>query len=95
MSIKVGIDFGTSNSGVAVYDGQRVRLLTASPRNSPERMRSPMVPAVAAIKSVSPVSRPVMEGASPRYGTCWNLTLAILPSNSTVMCKVEPTPADP
>jgi hypothetical protein len=25
MSLKVGIDFGTSNSGVAVYDGQRVR----------------------------------------------------------------------
>lgn len=27
MSLKVGIDFGTSNSGVAVYDGQRVQLL--------------------------------------------------------------------
>lgn len=33
MSLKVGIDFGTSNSGVAVYDGQRVRLLPVDPKN--------------------------------------------------------------
>src|SRR4026207_1301034 len=33
MSIKVGIDFGTSNSGVAVYDGQRVNLLPLDPKN--------------------------------------------------------------
>ncbi len=33
MSIKVGIDFGTSNSGVAVYDGQRVSLLAVDPKN--------------------------------------------------------------
>jgi hypothetical chaperone protein len=33
MSIKVGIDFGTSNSGVAIYDGQRVKLLPVDPRN--------------------------------------------------------------
>lgn len=33
MSIKVGIDFGTSNSGVAVYDGQRVHLLPVDPKN--------------------------------------------------------------
>ena len=33
MSIKVGIDFGTSNSGVAVYDGQRVKLLPVDPKN--------------------------------------------------------------
>jgi hypothetical chaperone protein len=33
MSIKVGIDFGTSNSGVAVYDGQHVRLLPVDPQN--------------------------------------------------------------
>jgi hypothetical chaperone protein len=33
MSRKVGIDFGTSNSGVAVYDGQRVRLLPVDPKN--------------------------------------------------------------
>jgi hypothetical chaperone protein len=33
MSTKVGIDFGTSNSGVAVYDGQRVRLLPVDPKN--------------------------------------------------------------
>ncbi len=33
MTIKVGIDFGTSNSGVAVYDGQRVRLLPVDPKN--------------------------------------------------------------
>ena len=33
MSPKVGIDFGTSNSGVAVYDGQRVRLLAVDPKN--------------------------------------------------------------
>lgn len=33
MSIKVGIDFGTSNSGVAVYDGQRVQLLAVDPKN--------------------------------------------------------------
>ena len=33
MSLKVGIDFGTSNSGVAVYDGKRVRLLPVDPKN--------------------------------------------------------------
>jgi hypothetical chaperone protein len=33
MSVKVGIDFGTSNSGVAVYNGQRVQLLPVDPRN--------------------------------------------------------------
>ena len=33
MSIKVGLDFGTSNSGVAVYDGQRVQLLPVDPKN--------------------------------------------------------------
>jgi hypothetical chaperone protein len=33
VSIKVGIDFGTSNSGVAVYDGQRVQLLPVDPKN--------------------------------------------------------------
>jgi hypothetical chaperone protein len=33
MSVKVGIDFGTSNSGVAVYDGQHVRLLPVDPKN--------------------------------------------------------------
>jgi hypothetical chaperone protein len=33
MSIKVGIDFGTSNSGVAVYDGRRVQLLPVDPKN--------------------------------------------------------------
>jgi hypothetical chaperone protein len=33
MSIKVGIDFGTSNSGVAVYDGQRVQLLPVDQKN--------------------------------------------------------------
>lgn len=34
MSVKVGIDFGTSNSGVALYDGQRVRLLPVDPKNA-------------------------------------------------------------
>ncbi|MBN1667042.1 MAG: Hsp70 family protein, partial [Anaerolineales bacterium] len=33
MSLHVGIDFGTSNSGVAVYDGQVVRLLPLDPDN--------------------------------------------------------------
>ena len=33
MSIKVGVDFGTSNSGVAVYDGQHVKLLPVDPKN--------------------------------------------------------------
>jgi hypothetical chaperone protein len=33
MSAKVGIDFGTSNSGVAVYDGQQVHLLPVDPKN--------------------------------------------------------------
>jgi len=33
MSLKVGLDFGTSNSGVALYDGTRVRLLPVDPQN--------------------------------------------------------------
>lgn len=33
MSVKVGLDFGTSNSGVAVYDGQHVHLLPVDPKN--------------------------------------------------------------
>ena len=41
MSFKVGIDFGTSNSGVAVYDGQRVKLLPVDPKNIlPEVIKS-------------------------------------------------------
>lgn len=33
MSIKVGIDFGTSNSGVALYEGGQVHLLPVDPQN--------------------------------------------------------------
>ena len=33
MTVKVGLDFGTSNSGVAIYDGQRVHLLPVDPKN--------------------------------------------------------------
>jgi hypothetical chaperone protein len=33
MSVNVGIDFGTSNSGVAIFDGQHVRLLPVDPKN--------------------------------------------------------------
>ena len=33
MSLKVGIDFGTSNSGVAIYDGTQVKLLPIDARN--------------------------------------------------------------
>ena len=33
MTLKVGVDFGTSNSGVAVYDGQRVKLLPLDLKN--------------------------------------------------------------
>ncbi len=33
MSLRVGIDFGTSNSGVAVSDGSRVRVLPIDPQN--------------------------------------------------------------
>ena len=41
MSVKVGLDFGTSNSGVAIYDGSRVRLLPVDPQNIlPEVIKS-------------------------------------------------------
>jgi hypothetical chaperone protein len=41
MSLRVGIDFGTSNSGVAVSDGSQVRLLPVDQRNSvPEVVKS-------------------------------------------------------
>jgi hypothetical chaperone protein len=41
MTVKVGIDFGTSNSGIAVYDGQKVRLLPVDPKNVlPEVMKT-------------------------------------------------------
>jgi hypothetical chaperone protein len=41
MSVKVGLDFGTSNSGVAVYDGHRVHLLPVDPQNIlPEVIRT-------------------------------------------------------
>lgn len=41
MSIKVGIDFGTSNSGVAVYDGRRVSVLPIDRQNVlPEVVKS-------------------------------------------------------
>ena len=33
MSVNVGIDFGTSNSGVAIYDGQKVNLLPVDRQN--------------------------------------------------------------
>jgi len=34
MTLKVGIDFGTSNSGVAVFDGSQVRVLPLDPQNA-------------------------------------------------------------
>jgi hypothetical chaperone protein len=41
MTLKVGLDFGTSNSGVAVYDGQRVKLLPIDRQNVlPEVVKS-------------------------------------------------------
>jgi hypothetical chaperone protein len=41
MALKVGIDFGTSNSGVAVSDGRQVRLLPLDPQNvAPEVIRT-------------------------------------------------------
>ena len=33
MSVRVGIDFGTSNSGVAIYDGHQVKLLPLDQKN--------------------------------------------------------------
>ena len=43
MTVKVGIDFGTSNSGVAVYDGQHVHLLPVDPKNVlPEGIKTVM-----------------------------------------------------
>lgn len=41
MSIKVGIDFGTSNSGVALYDGSQVRILPIDEKNiTPEVVKT-------------------------------------------------------
>ena len=41
MSLKVGIDFGTSNSGVGVYDGRQVRVLPIDRSNVvPEVVKS-------------------------------------------------------
>jgi len=34
MTNKIGIDFGTSNSGVGIFDGSRVRLLPLDPHNA-------------------------------------------------------------
>lgn len=33
MSIRVGLDFGTSNSGIAVFDGRQVQVLPLDPKN--------------------------------------------------------------
>jgi hypothetical chaperone protein len=33
MTVKAGLDFGTSNSGIAIYDGQHVKLLPLDPKN--------------------------------------------------------------
>ena len=39
--MRVGLDFGTTNSSAAVYDGKRVRLLGLDPiNNAPTIMRS-------------------------------------------------------
>ncbi len=41
MSLRVGIDFGTSNSGVAIFDGSQVRLLPVDRQSSvPEVVKS-------------------------------------------------------
>lgn len=41
MGVKVGIDFGTSNSGVGVFDGKKVRLLPVDPLSAmPEVVRT-------------------------------------------------------
>ena len=69
--------------------------MTASARNSPDFRRALTGPVVEAMKSTSPVSTPVSAGASPRYGTCRNLVLVWLPISSTVVCRIDPTPAEP
>src|SRR5512135_2755673 len=33
MSVRVGLDFGTSNSGIAISDGSQVRILPIDPHN--------------------------------------------------------------
>ena len=39
--MRVGLDFGTTNSSAAIYDGRRVRLLNLDPvNNAPAIMRS-------------------------------------------------------
>jgi hypothetical chaperone protein len=41
MSVKAGLDFGTSNSGIAISDGEQVRLLPVDPKNvMPEVVKS-------------------------------------------------------
>lgn len=40
MGLRVGLDFGTSNSGVAVYNGQRVRLLSIDHGEMPEVVKT-------------------------------------------------------
>ena len=47
MGLRVGIDFGTSNSGVAIYDGNQVRLLDID--------RQSVVPGV--VKSILYITR--------------------------------------
>src|SRR4051812_5928939 len=81
--------------GTSGKSGQRVLPVTANARNSPDFTRELIGPVVAAMKSTSPVSTPVIAGASPRYGTCRNLVLVWLPSSSPVVCRIEPTPAEP
>src|SRR3954463_6292255 len=51
--MRVGLDFGTTNSSAAVYDGTRVRLLNLDPiNNSPTVMRSTLFITRAGVPSI-------------------------------------------
>jgi len=70
MTLKVGIDFGTSNSGVAVYDGRRVTVLPVDRQNvQPE-----------VVKTVLYVTRDYQAYIGQEAVELWERVLAINPS---------------
>src|SRR5262249_53062060 len=49
-------------------------------------------PRLSNMRSTLPAARSVSAGAEPRYGTCWNLTPAIIWNISAVRGEVGPVP---
>src|SRR5262245_57270807 len=79
-------------AGTSGSDAMRLPAATASSLSWPPFTSGSDTPRLSNMISTLPPTRSCRAGAEPRYGTCWNFTLAIIWNSSDVRCEVEPLP---